>query len=156
MGCGDLLHNVKFQIVVFSLGTIAGLAAFFVFWLVLHYVYASVLGGISAIYAFTLLLEIWRQHNIKDGVHIIPLTEMKATLMVKFIIAIAGMAVGSALVFYLVATGVVLHERFDSPYFMGAIQAWMTFKWSMAWTLHLYRYHNIGNAKLLEDEPAEV
>src|SRR5690242_2948041 len=108
----------------------------------MHMYYAAILGGISALYAGALVFDIWRLHNIKDGRTIMPLTEPKSFLMIKFIVAILGMAVGGGFLIYLTITGIIKGERMESSYFMGAIQGWMTFKWSLSWSFHLYRHHH--------------
>jgi len=142
--CLDILRNVKFQLTLYILGTIAGVAAVFVFWLVMDFLYAATLGGISALYASTLAFEIYFQHNIKDGTHILPLTEGRISLIVKFVLSIMGMAIGVGFMVFLILSGIYSSAKFNDGVFMGAIQAWMIFKWSMSWTIHLYHYHILG------------
>jgi len=147
-----ILRNAKFQIGLYVVGTISGLAAFFVFWLVMHYMYAAILGGISAIYAASLACEIYFQHNIKDGHIIIPLTEKRPSLVIKYILAIFGVSLGLGFMFYLIISGVISQAKFDDGLFMGAIQAFMTLKWSISWLIHLTHYHLISNVQSLEKE----
>jgi len=118
------------------------------------YMYAAVLGGISALYAASLAFEIYFHHCIQDGHKIAKLTENKVPLMVKFILSAVGISVGVGFMIYLISWGIVTKARFDSPLYMGAIQAWMTFKWSLSWMMHLVQYHRlvITNPTIQEEQ----
>jgi len=153
--CMGILRNVKFQLTLYIIGTIVGLFAFFAFWLMMHYMYAAILGAVSAVYAASLSFEIYFQHNIKEGREIIPHTETRVPLIFKFVFAAVGMSVGLGFMFFLITSGILASARFDDGLYMGAIQAWMTFKWSLSWTIHLYHYHHLTsnrNNKLLEGQ----
>jgi len=160
MGCSSFLQNPWFQIPVFLLGTVAGMAAFAVFWK-MQFMYASILGGIAGIYAGTLaaeisILHIWKHRNksssSKHGSKIETLPETRIAVVVKFVIAVSGVATGIGFMVYLLISGLTSGARFDSPLYMGAIQSWMLLKWSLSWVAHLYRYHPIKDRKLTEEE----
>jgi len=148
--CCSILQNVKFQITVFIIGTISGLTAFFAFWLMMEMIYAAVLGGVSAVIAFSLVLEILCQHKTKNG-RIMPRTESKVQLVTKFVISIVGLSTGVGFMFYLIAIGIATNARFDSGLYMGAIQAWMTFKWSASWIAHLSHHHRLSEDRIQEE-----
>jgi len=82
---------------------------------------------------------------------IVSRTESKVQLVTKFVISIVGLSTGVGFMFYLIAIGIATNARFDSGLYMGAIQAWMTFKWSASWIAHLSHHHRLSEDRIQEE-----
>lgn len=140
MACGILRH-AKFQLCLYTVGMLSGIAALLVFYPVMGNLEASLIGGISALYAGYLVCDIWRNHNIKDGREILPLHESKRNYYLKFFFALFGFVGSLALMVFFITRAIVRGEPMDGPSYMAAIQSWMFFKWAMAWVNHIRHSH---------------
>eukprot|EP01114_Cavostelium_apophysatum_P010951 TRINITY_DN2510_c0_g1_i2.p1 TRINITY_DN2510_c0_g1~~TRINITY_DN2510_c0_g1_i2.p1 ORF type:complete len:170 (+),score=16.59 TRINITY_DN2510_c0_g1_i2:150-659(+) len=156
--CPSFFHHVRFQLTVYTLGFLAGIAALTVFSIVSAFrsIPAAILGGISAIYAGALVLDIWKTHSLQDGRFILPLYETKTAVMIKLMISVLGTCAGAlAFIFYTVKY-VYLGDVKGEASFFACIQGWMLFKWALSSTVHIYRHHNyhspLNRTGLLQDE----
>jgi len=152
MGCPKIFHHVKFQIALYSIGFLAGIAALIVFSFVLVVIPAAIFGGFAAIFSGLLTWDIWRNHNLSEGKWLLPVAESKLSLIVKLSLSVLGMTCGAIFFVYYIIKMIYLGQKSGEPAFLSAIQGWMMFKWACAATVHLYRNHDIGHSTPLHDE----
>jgi hypothetical protein len=72
------------------------------------------------------------------------LQEKEWILTLKIAVGVTGVLIGVVGMIVCVAAEVITHERIGGPFFLATVQAWMTFKWSLSYTMHHYHHHNIA------------
>jgi len=102
-----------------------------------------------------LVYDIRFRHNIEKGSRVLPLNDTNVKLTLSLVICISGLMIGSGCIGFFVMRGYLQEEPMSGSSYMAAIQGWMTFKWTMAAVVHLYRHHTVSNAKQLRivEEP---
>lgn len=98
-----VFKHIRFQIGLYSVGFLAGLAALIVFSFVLVTPAAAVWGGISMLYSGFLVIDLLRAHNIKDRAWVLPLVEAKWKFLLKMIFAVVGFSLsGTFCIYYII------------------------------------------------------
>jgi len=149
MGCPQICHHAKFQIFLYSLGCFAGLVAFVYFGFQARFFCAATFGIACTFYTGLLLFDILKLHKIQDGCRILPREDIQTWLTIEYWVTIGALFIGFAGMCTLIIYGVLEEERLAGPSFMGAVQSWMLFKWSLACVFHLYRYHTVVEDAIL-------
>lgn len=147
----DFCSNAKFQIGLFSVGFLAGISALIVFPLSMGMYLPGIFGGISAVYAGILVLDIWKRHNKRDPNRlIIPLEDSSHHYYAQYAFSLIGVVVGFGMMIAFIIKGIVNHEGTEGESYMASVQCWMTFKWSLSYFMHIHRYHSIGSHQLID------
>jgi len=156
MGCPKVFSHFKFQITLYSLGFLAGIAALVGYSFFIINIPAALLGSGATFYSAVLIIELLTVHNVHNRKDILPVDESQKTLALKLVVSVVGMTVSAILCLFFILKIFVNDESAAGPSPLSAVQAWMMFKWSSACTFHFWRTHNVQDADSSHTDFREV